>query len=53
MAVGNAPSAWLADLPALAPAPALEGEQRVDVAIVGAGYAGLSSALDRKLRAGH
>ncbi|HXQ24380.1 MAG TPA: FAD-dependent oxidoreductase [Candidatus Acidoferrales bacterium] len=43
--MGDAPSAWLADLPALAPAPALEGAQRVDVAIVGAGYTGLSCAL--------
>lgn len=43
--MGEAPNAWLGDLPALAPAPALEGEQRVDVAIVGAGYTGLSCAL--------
>jgi len=45
MSVGDGPSAWLADLPVRAPALALEGEQRVEVAIVGAGYTGLSCAL--------
>jgi len=40
-----APSPWLADLPPVEPAPALEGERRVDVAIVGAGYTGLCTAL--------
>ena len=40
-----APSPWLADLAPVEPAPALEGERRFDVAIVGAGYTGLCSAL--------
>jgi glycine/D-amino acid oxidase-like deaminating enzyme len=39
------PSPWLADAPPCAPAPPLAGERRVDVAIVGAGYTGLSAAL--------
>ena len=45
MSAATAPSPWLADLPAVAPAPPLVGERRVDVAIVGAGYTGLSTAL--------
>lgn len=40
-----APSPWLSDLPPVDPAPPLVGERRVDVAVVGAGYAGLSTAL--------
>jgi len=41
----TAPSPWLADLPAVAPCPALAGEHEVDVAIIGGGFTGLSSAL--------
>lgn len=41
----RAPSPWLADLPPCDPAPPLRGERRVDAAIVGAGYAGLATAL--------
>jgi glycine/D-amino acid oxidase-like deaminating enzyme len=40
-----APSPWLADAPKVAPAPPLSGERRVDVAVVGAGLTGLSTAL--------
>lgn len=36
---------WPATAPAFDPGPPLVGERRVDVAIVGAGYAGLSAAL--------
>lgn len=36
---------WLADLPARAPRPALTGEQRADIAIVGGGFTGLWTAL--------
>jgi glycine/D-amino acid oxidase-like deaminating enzyme len=45
LAQSDAPSAWLADLAPPEPAPALEGERRVDVAVVGAGYTGLGAAL--------
>lgn len=38
-------SHWRATAPPLAPFPALDGPARVRVAIVGAGYAGLSAAL--------
>lgn len=37
------PSPWLAEMPQ--PSPPLRGEQRVDVAIVGAGFTGLGAAL--------
>jgi len=40
-----APSPWLDRLPPAAPAPPLEGELRVDAAVVGAGYSGLHAAL--------
>lgn len=43
MGGNNAPSPWLQE-PA-APQPALEGEQAADVAVIGAGYTGLSAAL--------
>jgi len=36
---------WLADLPPRPPRPALEGEQRADVAIIGGGFTGLWTAL--------
>ena len=38
-------SLWHATAPPAPPTPALEGEQRIDVAVVGAGYTGLSCAL--------
>ena len=38
-------SLWHATAPPAPPTPALEGEQRVDVAVIGAGYTGLSCAL--------
>ena len=41
----GAPSPWLADLPPLTPCPALSGEHEVDVAVIGAGFTGLSTAL--------
>ena len=40
-----APSPWLEACPPIEPAPPLEGERRVDVAVVGAGYSGLGAAL--------
>ncbi|GMG84403.1 FAD-binding oxidoreductase [Paralimibaculum aggregatum] len=48
-------SGWAAILPARAPCPALAGRQTADVAIIGAGFAGLSAArrlaqLDPALR---
>lgn len=42
------PAGWAELLPAMAPRPAVEGPMGCDVAIVGAGYAGLSAA--RRLR---
>jgi glycine/D-amino acid oxidase-like deaminating enzyme len=36
---------WLADLPARAARPALLGEQRADIAIIGGGFTGLWTAL--------
>lgn len=41
----GAPSPWLADLPAIAPCAPLIGEHDVDVAVIGGGFTGLSSAL--------
>jgi glycine/D-amino acid oxidase-like deaminating enzyme len=41
----NPPSPWLADLPGVPPCPPLAGEHEVDVAIIGGGFTGLSSAL--------
>jgi glycine/D-amino acid oxidase-like deaminating enzyme len=41
----DAPSIWAATAPALAPVPPLDGDVDVDVAIVGAGYCGLSAAI--------
>ena len=38
-------SLWRATAPPAPPAAALEGEQRADVAVIGAGYTGLSCAL--------
>src|SRR5690606_25818116 len=46
--VHRGPAAWNALLPAETPAPPLEGDIGVDVAIVGGGFAGLSAA--RRLR---
>lgn len=45
MKSADAPSVtpWLDDAPA--PAPALQGERRVDVAVIGAGFTGLGAAL--------
>lgn len=40
----NGPAGWREILPPVAPRPALQGEQGCDVAIVGAGFAGLSAA---------
>lgn len=45
MSVEPAPSPWLADLPSRTPTGPLREDLEVDVAVVGAGYAGLSSAL--------
>lgn len=43
---GAYPNSWYAaSTPALAPFDALEGEQRADVCVIGAGYTGLSAAL--------
>jgi glycine/D-amino acid oxidase-like deaminating enzyme len=39
------PSVWAAVTPAREPRPALDGEVRVDVAVVGAGFTGLATAL--------
>lgn len=39
------PSLWHATAPAAAPTPPLDADHRADVCIVGAGYAGLSTAL--------
>ncbi|MCC5992136.1 MAG: FAD-binding oxidoreductase [Rhodobacteraceae bacterium] len=39
-------SYWRATRPAPAPCAALEGAQRTDIAIIGAGYAGLNAALE-------
>jgi len=36
---------WTATAPPAAPTPPLQGERKVDVAVVGAGYTGLSTAL--------
>ncbi len=38
-------SPWVADLPPYAPRPALAGETRADVAIIGGGFTGVSTAL--------
>ncbi len=40
-----APSLWAATAPAAPPTPALDGEVRADVCIVGGGFCGLSAAL--------
>lgn len=40
-----APSPWLADLPSQTPCPPLTGEHDVDVAVIGGGFTGLSTAL--------
>jgi heterodisulfide reductase subunit A-like polyferredoxin len=40
------PSLWAAVTPDRPPAPALAGETRADVAIVGGGITGLSTALE-------
>ncbi|HME71389.1 MAG TPA: FAD-binding oxidoreductase [Myxococcota bacterium] len=45
MTLAPSPSPWLEAAPLLVPAPPLAGERRVDVAVVGAGYAGLGTAL--------
>ena len=45
MTLDDAASLWTATTPASPPAPELLGEQRADVAIVGAGVLGLSLAL--------
>ena len=39
-------SHWRASLPAPIPCPALAGEARAEVAVIGAGYAGLNAALE-------
>ena len=39
-------SLWRATAPIVAPSPRLEGEQRADVAIIGAGFTGLRAALE-------
>ena len=40
-----APSLWAATAPPAPPTPPLEGSVSADVCVVGAGYAGLSTAL--------
>lgn len=42
---GWPPSYWRADVPAPPPCPALTGAARCDVAVIGAGYAGLNAAI--------
>ncbi len=39
------PSLWAATAPAPPPTEALEGDQRTDIAVIGAGFTGLSAAL--------
>lgn len=45
-------SHWRRTVPAAAPCPPLDGGRRVDAAIVGAGYAGLSCAIELATRHG-
>lgn len=45
MQPSQAPSFWLSSLPNEPPAPPLDGDQTVDVAIVGGGFAGMSTAF--------
>jgi len=44
-ASSKAPSPWLAEAPSAQPCPAVEGDVEADVAVVGAGFTGLSTAL--------
>lgn len=46
------PSFWRATAPAMTPFPSLEGAQEAEVAIIGAGYAGLNAALELAERFG-
>ena len=44
--LGQYPASWYAaTTPALDPFPALKGDHRADVCVIGAGYTGLSAAL--------
>lgn len=45
-------SYWRESCPALPPCPALTGAARADIAIIGAGYAGLNAALELRERFG-
>ncbi|MBY6092289.1 NAD(P)/FAD-dependent oxidoreductase [Maritimibacter alkaliphilus] len=52
MAVEFPPSLWAATAPERTPAPALTGTAETDVAVIGAGFTGLSAALEAARR-GH